>query len=249
MRPHLAAWIALALFAALPAGANATPVTYQISYLPGGEIASLAHGWENVTLHDPAASFAEAAASAPVTLTVRNLETGGTQPLELLCTDVFTYYNSGGIYTLGQLSDTLHDPVKVGQIEALLQHGVPGATTAASAAALQTAVWEIQNEPGTSGYSVTGGQFYATGYGGALDPKMVADATADLQAVESGAWAPDPGWVVMQFEAVKGNPNQSFAYIARKPTPAPEPSTLALLGVGALALLTSRRRFRLGSGA
>lgn len=245
MRAPVAAWIALAT--ALPGLAQAAPVTYSISYLPGGEVPSLAHGWENVILHDTASRFAEAAAAAPVTLMVRNLETGDAQPLELLCTDVFTYYNSGGIYTLGQLSDTLHDTVRVGQIEALLQHGLSGATTPASAAALQIAVWEIQNEAGPSGYSVTDGQFYATGYGGALDPQMVADATADLQAVESEAWKPDAGWVVMQFEAA-GSADQSFAYLARKPVPAPEPPTIALLGVGTLALLTGRRRFRLRGG-
>lgn len=249
MRAPLVAWIGLALAAALPGLANATPATYSLSYLPGGEIASLAHGWENVTIHSTTLHGSESAAAGPVTLQVRNLQTGDMQPLELLCTDVFTYYASPGLYTLGQLSDTLHDAVKLGQIEALIQHGLPGATNAA-AAALQIAVWEIQNEPGDSGYSVTGGKFHVTGYGGALDKQMVADAAADLSAVESGAWKPDDGWVVMQFEAVsgpKGYPNQSFAYLAPRPTPAPEPPTISLLGIGALALLAGRRLFRMRS--
>lgn len=248
MRAPLVAWIALALSATLPGLAKATPATYSLSYLPGGEIASLAHGWENVTIHSTTLHGSESAAAGPVTLQVHSLQTGDMQPLELLCTDVFTYYASPGIYTLGQLSDTLHDRVKLGQIQVLIQHGLPGATSAASAAALQIAVWEIQNEPGDSGYDITGGKFHVTGYSGALDKQMKADAVADLDAVESGAWKPDDGWVVMQFEAVsgpKGYPNQSFAYLAPRPTPAPEPPTVALLGVGAvLALLAVRGRRR-----
>lgn len=245
MRASRTAWIVLALFAALSTSAKAAPVTYSLSYLPGGEVPSLARGWENVTIHDTARDFSEPGAAGPATLRVRNLQTGNTLPLELLCTDVFTYYVSPGTYTLGRLADTLHDTVKVGQIEALIQHGLTRATDDASAAALQVAVWEIENEPGDSGYGITGGQFYITGYGGALDRRMLADAATDLNAVELGAWKPDPGWVVMQFEPVtgpRGYPNQSFAYIA--PTPAPEPRTLVLLGVGAVVTAFARRRWR-----
>ncbi len=49
-------------------------------------------------------------------------------------------------------------------------------------------MWEVENEPGDSGYNVTGGSFYVTGYGGNLDPTMVADAQADLQKLCE--WAP-----------------------------------------------------------
>ncbi len=72
-------------------------------------MASLAQGWENVTVNDPAAQFYDAGAAGPLTLQVENLQTGTVQRLDLLCTDVFDYYDSGGTYTLGLLSDTVHD--------------------------------------------------------------------------------------------------------------------------------------------
>lgn len=227
----------LTLFAALglafPAGA--VPIAYSLSYVPAGEVASLAHGYENVTVHDTAMRFAEPGAAGPVTLDARNLTTGVTTPLELLCTDVFDTYVSPGKYVLGRLSDTVHDPVKAGQIAALLENGLSHITDNASAAALQIAVWEIENEPGHANYNVGAGRFYVTGYGGAVNPRMVADANADLANVTAGLWRPDPHDIVMQFEPVNGQRNQSFAYVVPDPPPsaAPEPSTLALLGVGA----------------
>jgi hypothetical protein len=224
---------------------SANSTTYSVSYLPGGEIPSLARGWENVTIHDSASGFEAAGAAAPVTMQVRDLATGSTRTLEMLCTDVFHDYVSPGIYVLGQLSDTLSDRTKVGQIEALIQNGLPGATNAAAAAALQAAVWEIENEPGDSGYGITSGQFYLTGYGGALDPSMVADAQADLLAVETQAWKPDPGKIVMQFESapgMAGYPDQSFAFVA--PAPVPEPPAAALLAFGSVAALVGTYRVR-----
>ncbi len=247
MRRPLAAFALLtALGLALPAGA--APITYSLSYVPAGEVASLAHGYENVTVHDSAARFSEPGAAGPVTLDVRNLATGTMTPLELLCTDVFDTYVSPGRYTLGRLSDTVRDPVKAGQIAALLENGLARITDSALAAALQVAVWEIENEAGHSNYDVDGGLFYVTGYGGAVDPRMVADANADLTNVTSGTWKPDPRDIVMQFEPVAGERNQSFAYVVPAPhsSPAPEPATLSMLGVGALATLWVglRRRHR-----
>ncbi len=104
---------------------------------------------------------------------------------------------------------------------------------------------EIQNEPGHTEYNIGSGNFYVSGYGGALDSQMVTDANADLQKVESGVWRTDPKEVVMQFEPVLGNsgPNQSFIYLA--PAPVPEPRGVAVLGLGSLvALAASRRRWR-----
>jgi hypothetical protein len=106
----------IATFAVLAGYANASPVTYSVSYVPGGEIPSLARGWENVTVHDDALRFEAASAAAPVTMQVRNLATGSVQALEMLCTDVFHDYVSPGTYVLGRLSDTLSDRIKVGQM-------------------------------------------------------------------------------------------------------------------------------------
>lgn len=246
MRRPLAAF---ALFANLGVAfsASAAPITYSLSYVPAGEVASLAQGYENVTVHDTARAFSEPGAAGPVTLDVRNLATGAMTPLELLCTDVFDTYVSPGRYTLGRLSDTVGDPVKAGQIAALLENGLSRITDGASAAALQVAVWEVENEPGHANYNVGSGQFYVTGYGGTVDPRMVADANADLGNVTTGVWKPDPRDIVMQFQPVSGQRNQSFAYVVPDPSPsaAPEPSTLALLGTGAaLAGWIGLRRHR-----
>lgn len=241
MRRLAAFTLLAALGAAVPAGA--APITYTLSYLPAGEVASLAHGYENVTVHDT--GFSEPGAAGPVTLDVRNPATGAVTPLELLCTDVFDTYVSPGRYTLGRLSDTVRDPVKAGQIAALLENGLSRITDNASAAALQVAVWEIENEPGHANYNAGMGQFYVTGYGGTVDPRMVADANADLENVTTGVWRPEPREIVMQFEPVSGQRNQSFAFVVPDPPPsaAPEPSTLALLAAGvALAGWAGLRR-------
>lgn len=238
MRAPLVAFTAL-LAAGLTVRAGAAPVTYSLSYLPAGEVASLAQGYENLMINDTAAHLSDAGAAArrPQPWPWR-----ADHAAALLCSDVFDYYVSGGVYTLGKLSDTLHDAVKLGQIEALIENGLPGATDDATSAALQVAVWEIENEPGHAGYSVGSGNFYVSGDGGTLDPQMVSDANADLQNVESGVWTSDPHETVMQFEPVGGDAglNQSFIYLA--PAAVPEPAGMALLAVGSLALLTTRRR-------
>ena len=94
----------------------------------------------------------------------------------------------------------------------------------AQSAGLQLAIWEVQNERGTSGYNLTAGDFSVSN----TDAAAMTVASDYLAKVGSGEWKADPTGVVRQLRA---DGYQSLSYLdAAKAVP--EPASLVLLGAG-----------------
>lgn len=235
-----AALVALSLVAR---SAQADPATYTLTDGPGFVSNDLIMSVN----YNPAGGggFSVDAYVGPLALNVTNNVTNLTTTMTVYCTDIFDDYNPGGVYSLGALSDTLASTVKVEQIGALLSHVTPGVTlgygsAAEAGAAMQASIWAIENEPGTSGYTIDSGVFSVSG-GDANDPIFQSDASSFLTNVASGTWTATPGDLVDQYEVVAGGaPNQRFSYLD-PPAAAPEPGAIFLLGAGLLGLAGVRR--------
>jgi hypothetical protein len=171
----------------------------------------------------------------PLNMTVTDQATNSAIQQTVFCTDIFDYYQGGRLYNL----QTAAFPVaKQHQIIALLENVTPA--SAAEGAAVQAAVWEIINEPGNS-YDVTQGLLTVS-----VDSDQAAfaaDVSTYLANVTNGTWHASPNFSLQQYVPADGA-NQSFGFLqltGHSPT-IPEPATLSVLGLGALALAATRRR-------
>lgn len=239
LRPSLAI---MALLGAMLADtqAVAAPVTYQLS---GGGV-----GWStdltaNIN-YSPAGGggFSVDAWVGPLSLTVTNLGNNTTDNQTVYCTDIFDDYRSGGVYQLGLLSQTVSLTI-ADRIDALLSHVTP--TDAVEGAAVQAAIWKLENDPGND--NIASGIFSIspdgiTG-GGAVYQAFIAQTDTYLDKVSSGAWRVQPGTKVRQYIAAPGGgPNQNFSYLSPDVASIPEPASLALLGGGLAVLIGLRLR-------
>jgi hypothetical protein len=222
----------VALIAEAPA-ALAGPV-YSASAAPGG---LFQNGDDAVTLHRPD-GVTESGLAGQMSLQLQDTVTGIVQMVQVYCTDIFDYLNLPATFTRGLLSDTVTDTTKLSQINALMANGNAGVNSADTSAALQMAIWEIENE--TSGhYDVSAGAFTASGPSNAI-----ALANQDIQNVLNGVWKADPNITIYQLSAPG---NQSLSYAAAA---VPEPATLAIFGSGLVLMIVLRRSRRPGqSGA
>jgi hypothetical protein len=243
LRPLIAV---IALCGAALAGphAIASPVTY---LLAGGGV-----GWSTdltATInYSPAGGggFSVDAWVGPLSLSVTNLGSNTTDTQMVYCTDIFDDYRSGGIYLLGLLSQTVSLTI-ADRIDALLSHVTP--TDAIEGAALQAAIWKVENDPGN--YNIQTGVFSIAPDGitgdGTEYQAFILQADTYLDNIASGAWQFQQGTTVLQYTAdPAGGPNQSFAFLEPAAHSTPEPASLALLGTGAAALIGLRRRRRRG---
>lgn len=200
----------------------------------------------------------------PLNMSVVNTTTNVASPYTVYCTDIFNDYNPGGLYTLSstnltdqiaaEIGSSSEAAIKARQIGALLGNVRP--LDAASGAAVQAAIWEIENEPGVTGYSVATGSFLASVDAGD-EAEFSADVSSYLGNVSgtngtNGSWQPSDSNTLWEFVVAEGqSPNQNFSFIASSgvgsdpPLPAPEPASLTMLGLGIVGL--SAFRFRRGS--
>lgn len=159
------------------------------------------------------------------------------------CIDIFNYIQ-GGTFELQAFS--LADPVKQGQIQRLLSGTASLIDSAAGSAAkknvsaaIQMAVWEIVNESGTSGYSLTTGLFRMAS-SGTVNPTALGMAQGYLNTLDS--FAETGRYRYRMLAAINPTNNQRQVFLAA----VPEPSTWALfiLGFGAVGGAMRSRRHR-----
>jgi hypothetical protein len=224
----LLALVGVVAFAAAASSALAGPV-YSVSAASGG---LFQNGDDAVTLHRPD-GVTESGLAGQMSLQLQDTVTGIVQTVQVYCTDIFDYLNLPATFTRGLLSDTVTDATKLSQINALMANGNAGVNSADSSAALQMAIWEIENE--TSGhYDISAGAFTASGPSNA-----VALANQDIQNVLNGVWKADPLITIYQLTA-PGNQSLSYAVAVA------EPATLAIFGTGLVLMIVLRRTRRSG---
>jgi hypothetical protein len=186
-----------------------------------------------------------AVGSAPVSVTAPSVSTNagafvGTWnelPFTFWCFELTEFFSFNTEYF-----DYTESPVSYPDVARLFEEvgGAAGATSSlVNSVAFQLALWEIRYET-TGIYNVasgsgTSGSFYAT----SADPAAVVQANAWLQNLPlTSSYS-----VSLLHSGSPGN-EQDFVYGTPPPSrqTVPEPSTLPLLGLGALAIMFSMRR-------
>lgn len=191
------------------------------------------NGYDTVDITKP---VSESGLAGQLTIQLTDAATGVMTTVQAYCTDIFDWLKLPNSFTRGLLSDTVTDATKLSQINALYAHGNAGVMSADASAGLQMAIWEIENETGTTvNYDVTAGAFVAS-----ASSTVLAQAKQDISNVVNGIWAADPRLTIYQItglDPLTGLNNQSLSYAVA----VPEPGTLAIFGTGLVLLIVLRR--------
>jgi hypothetical protein len=190
----------------------------------------------------------EPAPAGQFTVTITNTATSTSQVVQAYCGDIFDFLQLPATYTQSTLNPTAQT-TKL--LNALLGAGnnavnnTPLAMRGIASAALQLAIWEVQNE--TSGtLDVTTGNFQADqdpfvqatdtqqDNGVGTDPAVVAQANQDLQNILDSTWTDNPN---EQVEFLADNGSQGLLFLD-----VPEPASLAVFGVALVGLGLVRRK-------
>jgi PEP-CTERM motif len=180
--------------------------------------------------------------------------------LNTYCVDLFDYiYTGNNSYTFnnnalaaGQSyadgsSHSTWTTSQVSLITALLENGSLQQQTTVNTAALQIAIWDVEYDNAASNgtYNLSNHDgFYFTSTGASGSSSAISLAQTYLNDVTGGTWVADASHTV-QYLTANPSGTQNLIYLATTPTTpvaTPEPSTVAVFGLGLIGLWAARRR-------
>jgi hypothetical protein len=108
---------------------------------------------------------------------------------------------------------------------------------------MQIAIWEIEYDTPTGGvYNLTNSDsFYFTHTGDSNSTAALNQAQVYLNNVTNSTWVTDANHYVQYLTSTTGNV-QDLIYLATGSVATPEPSTIAIFGIGLAGLWAARRR-------
>jgi hypothetical protein len=228
-----AALAATALFAAQPAAADTIEIN---NFWAGYGVDSISFSGINWKT-GKSATVNETAYAGGFNTT--NKKTGET--FQSFCVDIFDSFNFGA-----KSEDTLK-PATIISTRAAVDlgrlftnhHAAIDSTHSSgnSEAAFQLAVWEIVNERGTGAYSLSSGDFKATGN----DASLAQQWLKELGIASTSAYTANI-WNVQSMISTNKGTSQDLVVFSRVQTPVPEPETYAMMLVGLGLLGFSARR-------
>jgi hypothetical protein len=218
---------------------------------------SLPNGSTTVNIVDTAQSV-DSGGNNIITGTI-GLQTTASGALNTYCVDLFDYINVGSnAYTFNnnQLAagQTFRNGTATGtwttgqvnMITALLTNGAMQTQNTINTAALQIAIWEVEYDNkqtnGTYSLSIHDG-FYFTATGDSNSAATLSMAQTYLNNITSGTWVTDANHVAMYLTSnPTGTQNLVYLQTVVGGSPVPEPSTIAVFGLGLIGLWAVRRR-------
>jgi hypothetical protein len=176
--------------------------------------------------------------------------------LNTYCVDLFDYINIGSTVATfnqnalaaGQTFQAGSTPgtftqTQVTRLTALLTNGALQTQNTVNTAALQIAIWEIEYDTPTGGvYNLTNSDsFYFTHTSDSNSVAALTQAQTDLTDITSSIWTTDSTHFVEFLTSTTGSV-QDLIYLANGAVATPEPSTVAVFGIGLIGLWAARRR-------
>jgi hypothetical protein len=176
--------------------------------------------------------------------------------LNTYCVDLFDYINLGSTsvsfnqnvlaagesYQAGSTPGTFTQ-TQVTRLTALLTNGSLQPQNTVNTAALQIAIWEIEYDQTTGGsYNLSNpDSFYFSHTSDSSSSAALAQAQTYLNDVTSSTWVGDGNHYIEYLTSTTGTV-QNLIYLATGTVTTPEPSTIAIFGMGLLGLWAARRR-------
>jgi hypothetical protein len=176
--------------------------------------------------------------------------------LNTYCIDLFDYINTGStVATFNQNALAAGQTFQAGtgtgtftqaqvtRLTALLTNGSLQTVNTVNTAAMQIAIWEIEYDtPTGSAYNLTNSDaFYFTHTSDSNSTAALNQAQVYLNNVTNSVWTTDSNHFVEFLTSTTGNV-QDLIYLATGSVATPEPSTVAVFGIGLIGLWAARRR-------
>jgi hypothetical protein len=176
--------------------------------------------------------------------------------LNTYCVDLFDYINLGStVATFNQNTLAAGESFQAGattgtftqaqvtELTALLTNGSLQTQNTVNTAAMQIAIWEIEYDTPSGGVYNLSHQdsFYLTHTSDSNSTAALNQAQVYLNDVTSSAWTTNSNQYVEFLTSTTGNV-QDLIYLATGSVATPEPSTVAVFGIGLIGLWAARRR-------